>query len=68
MPATCRNQLVNQMLQHSCPLTAVDSAHLLILYCTLYSTAAYYIKETRRTVRLYHAHVTSSYLNSSDNI
>jgi len=64
MPATCRNQLVNEMLQHSLPLTAVDSAHLL----TLYSTAAYYIKETRRTVQLYHAHVTSSYLNSSDNI
>jgi len=44
------------MLQQSHPLTAVDSAHLLILYCTLYSTAAYYINETRRTVQLYHTH------------
>jgi phage terminase small subunit len=60
MPATCRHQFVNEMLEHSHPLTAVDSAHLLIFYCTLYSTAAHYVKETRYTARLYHAHVTGS--------
>jgi hypothetical protein len=49
------------MLYRSVTAAAVDSARLLILYCTIYSTADYYIQETGEPVHLYHTR--ASYLN-----
>jgi hypothetical protein len=52
MAATCRNQFVNEMLQRIHPLTVVDSAHLLIFFCTTYSAPACRRNETRYAVTL----------------